>query len=115
MPVKKDPEHEERKKLLRDFPDGEILRQALDMAVADLVKNHEGDDVALEIHTRHRHLAPKDVGKIMIHCKGQIALPTAKIAYIDLVLRQLLFNVTNHLHEAIDLSELQLLFVIDTT
>ena len=35
MPVKKDPEHEERKKLLRDFPDGEILRQALDMAVLD--------------------------------------------------------------------------------
>jgi hypothetical protein len=33
--MRKDPEHEERKKLLRDFPDGEILRQALEMAVLD--------------------------------------------------------------------------------
>lgn len=32
---KKDKEHEQRKKMLQDFPDGEILREALDMAVLD--------------------------------------------------------------------------------
>lgn len=30
-----DKEHEARKRFVRDFPDGDILRQALDMAVLD--------------------------------------------------------------------------------
>lgn len=30
-----DKEHESRKRFVRDFPDGDLLRQALDMAVLD--------------------------------------------------------------------------------
>ncbi len=32
---KKDEEHDARKKMVRDFPDGDILREAIDAAVLD--------------------------------------------------------------------------------
>lgn len=32
---KSDKDHEARKKMLKDFPDGDILREAMDMAVLD--------------------------------------------------------------------------------